>query len=225
MLENYQDFLQRVNKLGFLPLSRLAPGLPFLENETRRSAWHTGNPETDPWRWKDRAAEERRLAYGCILGGHKGFVARRAYALFYAANQPSQPMPERWQAGVVSQATWQMWKLFEQHDRLDTSQARRMLGRPGKETSRAADAALKELQRDYYITVAGSAQKISAAGQAYGWPSLVYCRVRSWIPEDWLAEAEDWDAHEARQAILEGAAEAGAGIDLTRLAKRLGWHA
>lgn len=37
-------------------------------------------------------AEEKGLAFGCILGGHKGFVSPRMYSIFYAAFHPKEPM-------------------------------------------------------------------------------------------------------------------------------------
>ncbi|MCA9869007.1 MAG: hypothetical protein KC487_01255, partial [Anaerolineae bacterium] len=99
MLTTYEDFIARVEALGFMTLSPLLPRLPSLGGETAESQWHTGL-ETDPWRWKDRVAEEKRLAYGCILGKHKGFVARRLYPIFYAAYHPTLSMPERWARGT-----------------------------------------------------------------------------------------------------------------------------
>ena len=88
LLNTYDEFIARVEALGFMALSPLVPGLPSLGGETAESQWHTGL-DSDPWRWKDRAAEEKRLAYGCILGGHKGFVTRRMYPIFYAAFHPT----------------------------------------------------------------------------------------------------------------------------------------
>ncbi len=112
MLTNYDDFVTRVDSLGFMTLSDLLTGLPSLGNETTESLWHTGL-DTDPWRWKDRAADEKRLAYGCMLGGHKGFVAQRMYPIFFAAFHPTLSMPERWSSGTINQITWQLWQLFE----------------------------------------------------------------------------------------------------------------
>ena len=110
MLMTYEDFLDRVETLGFMAFSSLLPGLPSLSGETPENLWHTGL-DTDPWRWKDRAAEEKRLAYGCILGGQKGFISQRMYSYFYAAFHPMLSMEERWEAGSVNQRTWQVWQL------------------------------------------------------------------------------------------------------------------
>jgi hypothetical protein len=120
MLTTYNDFIVHVDALGFMALSPILPGFPSLGSETRANLWHTGL-DTDPWRWKDRAADEKRLAYGCILGGHKGFVAQRMYPVFYAAFRPALSMPERWASGEINQRTWQLWQLFEKEGTLNIS--------------------------------------------------------------------------------------------------------
>ena len=71
MINNYNEFLNRVNELGFMALSNIFPGFPALSEETPKEIWHTGDYNTDPWCWKDRAAQEKQLAFGCILGGNK----------------------------------------------------------------------------------------------------------------------------------------------------------
>ena len=223
LLTNYDDFVARVESLGFMALSNLLAGFPSLGDETSESLWHTGL-ESDPWRWKDRVAEEKRLAYGCILGGHKGFVTQRLYPIFYAAFHPALSMPERWSSGTINQRTWQLWQLFEARGALTTSQARQALGVSGKRGASAVDTALRQLQREYYITVDGNQRKISAKGEFYGWPVNRYKRVLDWAPDGWLEDAENWSAGEARELILDDGVAMSSGVDRQALAKKLGWR-
>jgi len=222
MLTTYDEFIDRVEELGFMALSQIIPGLPSLGEETQERAWHTGL-DTDPWRWKDRAAQEKRLAYGCILGGHKGFVARRMYPIFYAACHPALPMPERWTGGTVSHRAWQLWQLFEERGKLNISQVRQALGVSRKQGAHAVDTALRQLQREYYLTVDGSERKVSAKGEFYGWPVNRYCRVVDWAPDGWLEGAKDWSAAEARALILEDGVAMSRGVSRRDLARKLGW--
>jgi len=221
MLTTYEDFIARVEALGFMTLSPLLPGLPSLGAETPESLWHTGL-DTDPWRWKDRAAEEKRLAYGCILGGQKGFVTRRMYPVFYAAFHPTRAMPERWAAGMVNQRTWQLWQLFEEKGTLNISQVRRTLGVSRRQGASAVDTAIQQLQHEYYITIDGSDRKISAKGEFYGWPVNRYRRVVDWAPPGWLDGAQDWLAAGARELILDEGLAMSDGVNRQDLAKKLG---
>jgi hypothetical protein len=220
-LAQYGVFLERVNELGFMTLSRNAMGLPSLAEETPRTLWHTGNEDTDPWRWKIRAAAEKRLAYGCIVGGYKGFVSAQMYPLFYTACHPEQSMQDRWSDGQVNQTLWRLWQFFTEHPSLNTSTARRIMGVTRKSGAARVDAALEELQRGYYITVAGDERKVGADGQAYGWPVCIYCRVADWAPADWLAGAAGWRTEDARDAILDDAVKLNKLIQRDALAKML----
>lgn len=218
---HYEQFLQRVDKLGFMPLSTLSDLLPSLSEETRSDAWHTGDPDTDPWRWKDRVASEKRLAYGCILGGHKGFVSARMYRYFYMAYQPVEPMEERWAAGEINQSTWQLWRLFEERQSLDTAEIRQMMGVTAKRGGSRVDSSIQELQRDYHITVSGNRRKVNRAGEPYGWPASVYERAIDWAPADWLTEIAAISREEAREAVLDAALSIGKTKNRRELAKAL----
>jgi hypothetical protein len=221
MLATYEDFIARVELLGFMALSRLLPGLPSLGDETAESLWHTGL-DTDPWRWKDRAAEEKRLAYGCILGGHKGFVTQRMYPIFFAAFHPTLSMPERWVGGTVNLRTWQLWQLFEEKGTLTISLVRQTLGASRKQGASAVDAAIQQLQHEYYITVDGNERKVSAKGEFYGWPVNRYRRVVDWASPSWLDSAKDWSAVEARELILDDGMAMSNHVNRQDLAKKLG---
>lgn len=222
LLMTYDEFVARVDRLGFMAMSNLLTGIPSLGGETPESLWHTGQ-ETDPWRWKDRAAEEKRLAYGCILGGHKGFVAQRLYPVFYAAFHPTLSMQERWENGLINRTTWQVWQLFEEGSSLNTSEVRKTMGITRKADGRAVDTAIQQLQREYFITVSGSERKVSAKGEPYGWPVNRYSRVPDWAPADWLEGSSGWSVDAAQAAILDLADSFSNEVNLGKLAKKFGW--
>ncbi len=201
-IKNYGEFIERVNELGFMPLSDILPGLPSLAAETRKEAWHTGDFDTDPWCWKDKAAGEKQLAFGCILGGHKGFVSSGMYPYFYACCRPEETMEERWRQGVVSPEVKELWKLFETKTLLNTSDIRREAG-VGKKGGSKVDRAIVELQKHYYITVAGNRRKIGKSGEPYGWPANVYDRVVDWAPAGWLDKCADLEKAEAGCYIID----------------------
>jgi hypothetical protein len=222
LLSKYEDFLDRVDELGFMSFSNIMPGLPSLSRETPSGIWHTGDHETDPWRWKDRAAEDKKLAFGCILGGHKGFIAARMYPLFYKAFHPQEHMEERRAAGQLNQTVWQLWQLFETKTLMDTGDVRRYLEVTKKKGAGRVDAAITELQKTFNITVAGSRQKLDKFGQPYGWHINIYDRVENWAPEGWLSLNAGINVEDAREAILDTAYAMGKNIDRDALAKKLG---
>ena len=213
--------LPGLNCLDLCPSLKSCPAFHLWLARTPENLWHTGL-ETDPWRWKDRAAEEKRLAYGAILGGHKGFISRRLYPLFYAAFSSSTAMEERWISGTVSRVTWQLWQLFETHDTLNISQIRKSLGISRKHGAGVGDTAVKNLQQEFYITMDGNDRKISMTGKLYGWPINRYRRVISWVPAGWLDDAEKWSQEAAREKILNQAVAISNDANPIALAKKLG---
>ncbi len=223
LLLKYEDFVNRVEELGFMAFSGIVNGLPSLVGETPMDIWHTGDTETDPWCWKDRVAEEKRLAFGCILGGNKGFIAPRLYPVFLAACRTLETMEERRYNGLVSQTAWELWKLFEEKRVLDTGEIRRYMGVTRKKGSSKVDSAMAELQQLFYITVAGSRQKTDKYGQPYGWHVNVYERVEDWMPGAWNNGCLRMDREEAIQEILDTAVQNGQSIDSARSAKVLGF--
>ncbi len=202
-LTNYNDFIERVNELGFMAFSNTLPGFPSLTAETPGQIWHTGNPQTDPWCWKDKAAEEKKLAFGCVLGGNKGFIAPPMYAHFYAACQPEEHMEELQAFGLLSPEIWRLWQLFETRSPLSTGEIRREMGVTKKKGGSRVDKAISELERMFCITVAGSRRKTDKFGQPFGWASNVYDKVENWAPEEWMAVSQSIRREEARNRILD----------------------
>lgn len=217
----YSDFLERVDELGFMPMGAAVAGLPFLGEEVDPASWHTGDVETDPWQWKDRAAAEKRAAYGCILGGEKGFVSARFYPIFLAACRPLEPMPERYESGVVNQTTWQLWSLFQAQTGLNTSEVRQLMKVTAKSGASRVETSLGALQAEFYITVSGVRRRVAKNGKPFGWPASVFDRVEAWAPPEWLAEVSYYEQAEARAMILDRGVEIGRGVDRAALRKLL----
>lgn len=201
-LKTYNEFINRVNELGYMPLSSIAEGFPSVVSETLRGQWHTGDFETDPWQWKDRAAEEKKLAFGCILGGNKGFVSKRMYSYFYTLYRSGKTIEERREDGLVSREVWELYKLFNTKSTMDTAEIRREMGVTAKKDGSRLDSAIAELQKYYFITVSGNRRKINKLGQPYGWPANTYDKVENWVPAGWIENSHKIDLEDARDTII-----------------------
>ncbi len=220
MLRTYAEFLSYAEACGVMVFAgKFAEGFPNLYELTTRSQWHTGDPETDPWQWRDRAAIDKRLAFGNILGGHKGFISPKLYPLFYSACRPDGSMEERWRWGHVKKTVYDVCRLFEEGVPLDTGEIRRKMNVRKSEGASAVDRAVVTLQREFYITVCGNRRKVSFDGAEYGWPANTYCFVDDWAA-DWLKEPL-LPTDEARARILAHCAELDSRIDLKKVEVKL----
>lgn len=202
MLETYQQFLDYGEKVGFLALmGKFIDHFPKVDTMTREEQWHTGSPDTDPWQWKSRAAREKRLAFGSILGGTKGFVSREWYPVMVAACRPRKDIHSRYGDGLVSRSAHELYKLFAPGAVLSTSDIRRELNVAKGKGLSAVDAAVVTLQREYLITICGDTRKVGKDAKEYGWPINTFCRVEDWV-EDWQ-ESFSLSREEARERILD----------------------
>lgn len=60
-IKTYEQAVDTINKVGFMPLSKNPYAYVSLEGITNFSNWHTGSIY-DPWTWKDKIAFKK----GCI---------------------------------------------------------------------------------------------------------------------------------------------------------------
>jgi len=209
-LKTYADFLALLEERGMVWFSSGQPaGLPSLGAYTKETQWHTGDPDTDPWQWRERVAAERRGAVGNVLGGRKGFIVPALYPLFFAAARPALPMEERYAGGLVPRMQQRALALFVPGQPLSTFELRAQLIGPRKEGVSKMFGAIEALMREFYITVCGSKQKNNALGQPYGWPAVNYALAEEWHG-DWLAAAPLLPQEEAREAILAHCVKMGA---------------
>lgn len=221
ILHTYEDFIERVNDCGFMTLSNVLTGLPSVAEETEESMWHTGDQETDPWCWKSRCAVDKKLAFGCIIGGHKGFVSSEMYHIFYAAYHPKETMASRWESGYINQTQWRLWNLFNEKGVLSTKDVRDEMGVTKKKGGSAVDTAIKQLQKEYYITVAGNKRKINKLGEPYGWPANTYELVSNWLPKEWSDIPSSLTRKKASEEIINRGVAIGVGIDKSKFIKIL----
>lgn len=222
MLCTYDDFIAKVNETGFLPFhGNFLGDFPSLQTLTLGTRWHTGEEETDPWKWKNRAANERILAFGCLLGGQKGFIARWLYPFFVSACRPAVSLEEQFEIGERSHTEWRVFQLFENNPVLSTADIRKAMGVTKSAGASQVDGAMKRLQRDFILTVCGSKRKVNREGFEYGWAANAYCPVETWAPAEWLSGVDEIDPGLARCKILDAASAMHPGTDRAALTKIL----
>ena len=220
MLRSYMDFLSYTEQCGVMVFAgKFVEGFPNLFELTSPPQWHTGDPDTDPWQWRDRVAVDKCLAFGNILGGRKGFVSPKLYPLFYSACRPDGSMEERYHWGYVKRIVYDVYRLFEENGTLDTAEIRRKMGVRKSEGASAVDSAVISLQREFYITVCGNRRKVGFDGTEYGWPANIYQLVDDWAA-DWLREPL-LPTNEARARILAHVAALDNKLDLKKAEKLL----
>ena len=192
-ITTYGELLSLLDDMGFIAFGGRT-GIPNLADVTRADAWHTGQ-DTDPWEWKRMLSERRDGIYTRVEGGQALFISHAWHPVFIAAYTPALPLEERWEMGQVSQAVWEMHRLFLRQDTWAKHDLRASAPEKG------FHGALERLMAEMEIVMSGESQRLSVDLRPVGWPSIEYMRTDVYAPEA-VARAAQLDAVEGRLKII-----------------------
>ncbi|AIQ65371.1 hypothetical protein PSTEL_21850 [Paenibacillus stellifer] len=216
----YHDFVERVTELGFLfPPDKTLKGFPTINDFVPESQWWTNDPELDPWLWKDRVAEEKKLAYGTFFNGKKGFIAQPFYSIFIDAFRPQSSMEERWQSGKLGAYERKFWNLLTSENRpIGTHEYRKMLDNEDKSAKSALDTAVVQLQMTFDVTIAGNVDMLDKNGNPYN-KAVAFDTVENWVPKEWLSMNPRMNHQEALEKLYTRTERIGQSVDMKQIKK------
>ena len=74
-IRTWQELINWVNEVGFLPLFANSVSGFSAEEHVSPLFWWTGDPEQDPWEWREIIAKSHQVAYGKFFGNKAGFIS------------------------------------------------------------------------------------------------------------------------------------------------------
>ncbi len=75
-IRTWQELINYINEVGFLPLFKNEVEGFSAEEHTSDLFWWSGDPEQDPWYWREIIARSRQVAYGKFFNKKAGFISR-----------------------------------------------------------------------------------------------------------------------------------------------------
>lgn len=201
-LATYDQFVQALNTLGFLPFSSNPIDYPNLGKLGENSQWFTDDPDTDPWQWKTRLVEERQGVFAKVLCGKPAFISREWYPYFLAARRGGESFEDAYEEGRMSHECQRIMALLEEGKPLAVHEIKLLAGFDKGSQSRF-EGALSTLQMGFFITVSGAKRKTTLLGQPYGWPGTEYQTVEAWAWPEALERAAELDAKEAGSRLVQ----------------------
>lgn len=208
-IQNYDDFVAELLKAGFSMGGGNDEGtfalIPYSWDNTPEDAkvrWHTGDADTDPWEWRIRVLDERRdIAYSKLFFKKSGYITRQWYPCFLAARRGAADFEEAYADGKLSYEAKRIYSVLSRDGTLPLHAIKALAGF-SKEEKSAFDRALTELQMKLYITTCGRQQKLSKAGEEYGWSSTVFCMTETFWDAEVFKEAAKLSQQEAAEKIM-----------------------
>jgi len=197
MVRNYNDFVDTLLSAGFSMGGGSNDGIyaiidwgwnepPPYETPI---AWHTDDPETDPWEWRIRVLDERSdIAYAKLFFKKSGFITKEWYPCFLAVRRGGLSFDEAYSDGTITHFAKRIYDAVSENGAMPTHIIKQTAGF-SKEDKSSFDKALTELQMKMYLTMCGRAQKTSMLGTNIAWASTVITTTESFFGESVFDEA------------------------------------
>ncbi|MCL2188523.1 MAG: hypothetical protein FWC16_06675 [Defluviitaleaceae bacterium] len=184
MIKNFNNFTQALITAGFSMGGGGNDGIfsliPWHWNEAppypTPVAWHTGDPDTDPWEWRIRVVQERNdIAYAKLFFKKSGFITREFYAYFLAVRRKGADLAYAYESGTISHAAKRIYDAIHANEKISVPDIKKQALFSSEEKS-AFDRALTELQMGMYVTICGTYAKHPAV-----MPATLFCTTEKFF--------------------------------------------
>ena len=194
-LHTVQEATNYINEVGFLPLFKNnIPGFS-LEERTVPGYWWCGDPEVDPWEWREIIARNGEVAYGKFFEKKAGFVSKEWLPYFANCRRDGYDFDALWDDEKASRRQKKIMDCFEIEEEIYSNDLKQKAGF-GKGGEKGFDGTVTDLQMKMYLTVKDFRQRRNKKGEFYGWPIAVYAKPEAlWgydlVTSQYSAKPED----------------------------------
>jgi len=232
MIRCYDDFVEALLSAGFSMGGGSADGIysiiDWVWNEAppyeTPIAWHTGNPETDPWEWRMRVLGERdEIAYAKLFFKKSGFITKQWYPYFLSARRGGLTFDEAYDDGTVSNYAKRIYEAVAENGALATHNIKQVAGFSRDEKTNF-DKALTELQMKMYLTMCGKQYKSIKAEINNCWASTVMTTTESFFGSTVFEEADAIPSEAAFERIKEQILKLNPSADEKKISKFILGH-
>ena len=155
-INHFNDFIKELRTVGFTIGGENGEGVFTLSDAFGESiAWHTEDPETDPWEWRIRVLDEYTdIAYGKLFFRKSGYITKEWYPYFLAVRRGKKELQEEYEEGNVTIMAKRIYDVLSEEKELPVHLLKQYGGFSGEDKS-GFDKALTQLQMDFYISICG----------------------------------------------------------------------
>lgn len=177
-IRTYRELISWINEIGFLPLFKNEVDGFSAEEHVSDRFWWTGDPEQDPWEWREIIARTGEVAYGKFFKKRAGFISLEWFPVFANYRRDGYDFDARWDDELANIRCKKIMDVFEWEDEWIGQQLKKTAGF-GKGGEKNFSGIITDLQMQTYLTVKDFRRKRSKKGAEYGMPVCVYAK-----PED-----------------------------------------
>ena len=198
-----EELIRYIDQVGFLPLFvNDIPGFS-VEDHVYPYAWWTGDPEQDPWVWREILARSGRVAYGKFFDKKAGFISKEWFPCFANYRRDGYDFDARYEDELASNRSKKIMDLFETERELYSFEVKKMAGF-GKGGEKNFDGVITELQMQSYIVIRDfRRRRRKKDGVEYGWPIAVYTTPENLWDYETVSTAYKEDPEASGKKIME----------------------
>ena len=177
-IRTWQELINYINEVGFLPLFKNEVEGFSAEEHTSDLFWWSGDPEQDPWYWREIIARSGQVAYGKFYNKKTGFISLEWLPVFANYRRDGYDYDAAWDDGLLNVRAKKIMDLFEDHEELAGHEIRKLAGF-GKGGEKNFSGVITDLQMRTYLVMTDFRLRKNKKGQEYGWPVAVYRKPES----------------------------------------------
>ncbi len=172
-IRSWQELVRWINEVGFLPL--FAGEVPGFSAEEHCSPlfWWTGDPEQDPWAWREIIAASGEVAYGKFFNNRAGFISREWFPYFANARRDGYDFDAAWDDGLVQRRYKAIMDICGDGGEHPGFELKPAAGFK-KDGFKNFDGCMAALQMQTYLLIRRFECRKNKRGQSYGMPVSYY---------------------------------------------------
>ena len=201
-IRSWQELIRWIDEIGFLPLFRNEIDGFSAEEHTSDRYWWSGDPEQDPWEWRQFIARSGQVAYGKFFGKKAGFISKAWFPQFANWRRDGYDFDSRWDEELASMCQKRIMDCFVGEDEWFSFALKRQAGF-GKGGEKNFEGTITDLQMSGYLLIRDFRQRINKKGLPYGWPISVYTTPEALWGYDHIASAYSVEPEESKALIYE----------------------
>ena len=230
-IRSWQELENWVTEVGFLPLFANEAAGFSAEEHVSPSFWWTGDPEHDPWEWREVIARHHRVAYGKFFAGRAGFISAEWLPYFANYRRDGYDFDARWEDGLAGRREKSIMDLLTGTDadgdmtfpdvRILSTDLKKRAGF-GKEKEKNYPGIITGLQSQTYLVITDFCRRRNKKGREYGMPVSVLQPPEVIWGYDYVTGAYDEKPSESRERLIAQARSMFPGTDPKGIEKLIG---
>ena len=178
-IRTWQELINWINEVGFLPLFANEVEGFSAEEHVSPDFWWTGDPDEDPWEWREIIAASHQVAYGKFFDRRAGFISLKWLPYFANCRRGGYDFDARWEDGLANRREKKIMDMLTSRDadgdmtfptdRILSTELKKKAGF-GKGGEKNYPGIVTALQMQTYLVISDFTRRVNKRGEEYGMP-------------------------------------------------------